>query len=104
MLVFAVLAACFQPKPAVPPAPPAAAEAPAPPAEPVPRDPTEPRYAATALLVAWKGAVDAPSSVTRTREEAATRAHQLRARAAAGEDLAALARSSSDDASAGAGG
>ncbi len=75
--------------PVVPVAPPPAA---APLAEP-----TEPRYAATELLVAWDGALDAPDGLGRTRSAAQARAESLRARALAGEDLAALAREHSDE-------
>ncbi len=73
-------------------------EPPAPAPAPVPlREPTEPRYAATELLVAWDGALDAPPGLERTRAQALARARELRERALAGEDLAALAREHSDE-------
>jgi peptidyl-prolyl cis-trans isomerase SurA len=99
--------ACSQPKPSAlavgpvtdqtPPPPPA-------PVEPAPREPTEPRYAATGVLVAWSGALDAKPGISRSRDDAAALAHELRQRVVAGEDLGAIARASSDDPSAGRGG
>jgi hypothetical protein len=97
-----LLVACKIPSPPGPPPAdaleaPVPVAAPAPPPEPQPTTPTEPAYAATVLRVAWAGAVDAPPAVTRTREEARTLAIALRARAAAGDDLGALARAHSDE-------
>ncbi len=56
----------------------------------------ETRYAASWIVVAYLGSVNAPAGVTRTRDEARTRAEDVRARAVAGDDFAALASSSSD--------
>jgi len=88
----------------VPPAPeppvePAVAVTPA----PLPT-PAEPKYAATHVLIAWKGAVRAPAMAERTEAEARTLAESLRKRALAGEDLEALAREYSDGPSAPRGG
>ena len=102
-----LLAGCPTP-PADPPDPDPATDAPAaetdaPPAaptlEPLPVPDvalTEPRYAATHVLVAWAGAPSAPEGVTRTRAEARTLATELRQRALAGEELEDLARTHSD--------
>jgi peptidyl-prolyl cis-trans isomerase SurA len=76
------------PKPAPAPAiaPPTVAPAPS----------RDPKYAATTVLVAWKGAVGASEKVTRTQAEAKKLADEVHDRAVAGEDFAALARQYSD--------
>lgn len=55
-----------------------------------------PKYAATTVLIAWKGAVGAPDRVTRTQEEAKKLAGEVHDRAVRGEDLSALAKQYSD--------
>lgn len=66
-------------------------------------DPTEPRYSASHILIAFAGAVGAPSTVTRSREEARALAEQLLTEASDG-DFTALAREHSDGPSAPRGG
>lgn len=99
MLILLVLACSETPSPP-PPAPEPIPEEPAPP--PLP-DPTEPRYAGSHILLSWKGAVQAPPGVTRSREEARARAAELHLRALSG-DFAALAEEHSDGPSAARGG
>lgn len=89
-------------EPAAPP--PEAAQQIEPAPEPALPDPTEPRYAATHALIAWRGAVGAKASVTRTEAEAEALAEQLHRRAAEGEPLEELARAHSDGPSAPRGG
>lgn len=106
-LALLLMTACFEPATAPPvartvvldsaPPPPVAPPAPAPP-------PIAPRYAATHLLVAYKGAAAAPQAVQRSRTEAQALAAELHARVRGGEDLSMLARAHSDDASAPRGG
>jgi peptidyl-prolyl cis-trans isomerase SurA len=55
-----------------------------------------PKYAATTVLVAWKGAVGAPDRVTRSQADAKKLADDLHDRASKGEDLATLAKQYSD--------
>jgi hypothetical protein len=75
------------------------------PASPLPLPiPSEPRYAATHVVVAWRGAVGAGASVDRAEPEAHALAESLRARALAGEALEDLARAWSDGPSAPRGG
>ena len=62
------------------------------------------RYAASHVLVAYQGAVGAPASVSRTREEARARAVALHDQLVRGADFAQFARSSSDGPSAPRGG
>ncbi len=87
--------------PALPEPAPALVVEPPPPPLPVA---TEARYAATHVLIAWRGAAHAPASVHRTEPEARALAEELRARAESGESLDALARAYSDDPSAPRGG
>ncbi len=61
-------------------------------------------YHASHILIAYKGAKDAPDRVTRSREEAKTKAEGLLERVRAGEDFAKLAGEFSDCASAERGG
>ena len=95
MLVLLALLACTETPPDAPvssppvPVPPVVEVAVAAP------EPSERRYAASHVLVAWKGAVGA-SAVTRTEAEASAVAEAVRKRALAGEDFAALARETSD--------
>ena len=115
-LVWTLLIGCTgdppaAPTPVIPDAPVSGASTPAPPpkaAEPAAAPPlknaTEPRYAATHVLVSHVGAVGASSSVTRSLAEARVLAEQLHSRASAGEDLGALARQYSDGPSAPRGG
>lgn len=56
--------------------------------------PTDDRYAASQILVSWKGAVNAPVGVARSEAEAEVLAHDLLTRAAL--DFAAVAREHSD--------
>lgn len=49
------------------------------------------------ILVMYQGSVRAPSTITRTRQEARTRAEEVLRRARAGEDFATLARTYSDE-------
>lgn len=91
-----LLAACASPPP-LPPLPvPAAGGAVVPPSTRQAPAPTEPRYAATVVLVAYAGAKNAPLGVTRTRDEASSLARSLHARAKDGEDLGEIASRSSD--------
>jgi len=62
---------------------------------------TEDRIAARHLLVMYKGSMRAPLNVTRTKEEALTRANEAAARAKAGEDFSTLVREFSDEPGAG---
>jgi len=65
--------------------------------------PTEARYAGSHILIAWKGAVDAPASVTRTEAEAEALARDLVAKVTPAT-FAELAREHSDGPSAPRGG
>ncbi|MCB9746024.1 MAG: peptidylprolyl isomerase [Alphaproteobacteria bacterium] len=62
------------------------------------------RLAARHVLISYVGAVGTPLGVNRDRDEALALAESLRARLAAGEDFAELARTYSDDGSARRGG
>lgn len=62
-------------------------------------DPNE--ACARALVVAWQGAAHAADTVTRTKEEAQTRAESLLARVRGGESMIELARAESDAGSSG---
>mgnify|MGYP002817179821 CR=1 FL=1 len=117
VVVFALGACTGQPAPpTVQPPPPleGATEAPIPaepatdPASTEPEAPsivpTEPRYAATHVLVAWQGAVGAGPEVTRSKAQALALARDLHAQAAGGAAIDALAREHSDDATAPRGG
>jgi len=107
--VVAALVACTgqpsTPPPSRPPPAPLDDAEPAPPPKaaqdaetlPVPDvTPSEPRYAASHVLVAYQGAARAPQGVTRTREQALTLARELHDKARQGADLAKLARTHSD--------
>lgn len=54
--------------------------------------------AAQHVLVAYKGAKNAPATIKRTKEEAKKRAEEVAAKAKAGEDFTALVKEYSDDA------
>lgn len=102
----ALLTGCWG-QPADPPPPPAPTDPPStePALPPVPDVPlNEPRYAATHVLVAFAGAVQAHPDLTRTQAEARALAMDLHRKALAGEDLEALARAHSDGPSAPRGG
>ncbi len=49
------------------------------------------------VLVAYKGAKNAPANITRSKAEAKTRAEEVHKKAVAGEDMADLAQTYSDD-------
>lgn len=99
-LALLLMTACFETATAPPVERTATPAAPPPVAPPEPAPPPiAPRYAASHLLVAYQGAADAPPIVQRSRTEARALAAKLHARARAGEDLSALARAHSDDAS-----
>ncbi len=59
-----------------------------------PKDPNE--ACARVVLVAWKGAEDAPESIERDEAAAKTRAEELQKRIAGGEDIGAVASADSD--------
>lgn len=61
-----------------------------------PSEPSERRYAASHVLIAWRGAVGAAASVARDERSAKALAEQIRDRVVAGEDFGALAREQSD--------
>lgn len=104
MLVFLALLACSGTD--SPPPAPAPVVVPAPEVKPGPRvaPVTEKRVAASHILIAFQGAVNALPNVTRSREEARTRADEVHAKVLAGEDFASLARIYSDDSTGGRGG
>ncbi|MDI1450638.1 peptidylprolyl isomerase [Polyangium sp. 6x1] len=110
LLVPALLLACQD---APPPAPapatsaaPAATPTPTPSAAPAPTPektaaaPEKPPEWITAqhVLVAYKGAKNAPKTVTRSKADAKKRAEEVAAKAKAGEDFTALVKEYSDDA------
>jgi peptidyl-prolyl cis-trans isomerase NIMA-interacting 1 len=49
------------------------------------------------VLVAYKGAKNAPANVTRSKADAKARAEEVRTKAVAGDDMAELAKTYSDD-------
>lgn len=83
------------PAPSPTPAPTAAATEPAP--APKAEAPPE-QVAAQHVLVAYKGAKNAPKGVTRSKEEAKKRAEEVATKAKAGGDFTALVKEYSDDA------
>lgn len=103
--IVALLAACGEdpvPPPATvtpPPAgvPPAAPASTSGPAGPRIENRQTSRLAASHVLVAYAGAVNAPSGVTRNQDEARARAEDARRRLLAGDDFATVARAMSDD-------
>ncbi|MFZ5481694.1 MAG: peptidylprolyl isomerase [Myxococcota bacterium] len=100
--VLVLLGCAEEPKVEAPPAPApteATATTPAEPAPAMPRVPTRTttRAAASHVLVAYAGAVNALPNVSRTREEARARAEEARTKALAGQDFAAVAKAYSDD-------
>ncbi len=90
----------IQKRPQASATPEASTEAPqeiAAPAVPVPSD----RISARHLLVMYQGSARAPTTVTRTRDEARARAEEARRLAVAGRDFAMLVREFSDEPGAG---
>lgn len=63
---------------------------------PEPTPPNEPRYAATHVWITWAGAIDAPVTVYRSKEEARALADDVWRQARGGASLDALARTYSD--------
>lgn len=106
LLLLALLACSDDKDVATPPAGEAPAAAPAPSAAPSPavaqgpRVPsaTDKRVAASHILVAYSGAVNALPNVTRTKEQARARAQEARSQVLAGVPFAEVARAVSDDA------
>jgi peptidyl-prolyl cis-trans isomerase NIMA-interacting 1 len=97
--------ACDEKKPAptaapsasVPAAPPAVASSAPPPPAASPATPPE-QIAAQHVLVAWKGAQNAPASIKRTKADAKKRADEVAAKAkASGADFSALVSEYTDD-------
>jgi NIMA-interacting peptidyl-prolyl cis-trans isomerase 1 len=85
------------------PTPPASQAAPTPsvaaPAQDKPAGSDKPEsVAAQHVLIAYKGAKNAPATVKRSKEEAKKRAEEVAAKAKAGEDFTALVKEYSDDA------
>jgi NIMA-interacting peptidyl-prolyl cis-trans isomerase 1 len=83
------------PEPTVVEAP--AAEAPTTPAGPRVAATTDARMAASHVLVAYAGAMQALPNVTRTKEEAKARAEEVRGKLLAGAKMPDMARAYSDD-------
>ncbi|MDI1478021.1 peptidylprolyl isomerase [Polyangium sp. y55x31] len=111
LLVPALLFACQESPPAPAPATSAApasaptptptpTAAPAPTPEKTAAAPEKPPEWITAqhVLVAYKGAKNAPKTVTRSKADAKKRAEEVAAKAKAGEDFTALVKEYSDDA------
>lgn len=103
LLAFFLLGCPDQPPPEAatpPPTPVVTAPAPAPvehgPAHP---NTTGDRLAASHVLIEYAGAMSVAPTIKRTREEARALAESVQKRAAAGEDFATLARTTSDDSS-----
>ncbi len=110
LLVPALLLACQDPPPAPAPASPSpsASAAAAPPAPTPTPEPPAAKPAATQekppewitaqhVLVAYKGAKNAPATVTRSKADAKKRAEEVAAKAKAGDDFTALVKEYSDD-------
>jgi len=91
-----VVAACNR-APSEPAAATPTAALPPPPAAPGSAAARPARISARHVLVMHRGSERAPAGVTRTREEARTRAEEVLRRARAGEDFAQLARTYSDE-------
>jgi len=111
LLALALVAACDNKTAATPDAAPSAASvtavataiatapsaaAPVASASAAPKPPPE-SIACQHVLIAYKGAKNAPPNVTRTKAQAKARAEEVLAKARAGEDFAALAQTYSDD-------
>ncbi|MBN2798660.1 MAG: peptidylprolyl isomerase [Deltaproteobacteria bacterium] len=101
MWLLALLACSQPPAPTPDPEDPPAQVVAEPPPLPAP---TEPRYAATHVLIAYAGAVGAPEGQPRTPELARALAERIRREALGGRPLEELAREHSDGPSAGRGG
>lgn len=101
MLLLWVLGCGDEPPPSPEPsagssAEPTAAPEPLPEPEPAPQ-PSDPNEAcARVVVVAWQGATAAPEAITRSKDEARTRAEALLARVNAGESLSTVAGAESD--------
>lgn len=102
LVLFALLAACDDKKPtpvataSASAAPPPVASSSPPPAA-TPAAPPE-QIAAQHVLVAWKGAKNAPASITRSKADAKKRAEEVATKAKAqGADFSALVTEYTDD-------
>jgi len=82
----------LQPEPQV-----AAAPTPTPAPTPPPAPPPEEQVGASHILIAYKGAMRANPSITRSKEDAQKLASKLQAQAKGGADFGALAEKYSDD-------
>jgi len=75
----------------------AAAPTPTPAPTPPPAPPPEEQVGASHILIAYKGAMRANPSITRSKEDAQKLASKLQAQAKGGADFGALAEKYSDD-------
>src|SRR4051812_34550184 len=79
------------------PAPAPGGDRPAPTPTPTAQAPQEERVGASHVLVAYKGAMRAAPTVTRSKDEARKRAQEVAKKARSGGDFTALAKEYSDD-------
>jgi parvulin-like peptidyl-prolyl isomerase len=84
-----------EPQPVAAATPSAARPAPIPTPAPMPKE--EERAQASHILIAYKGARNAPTTITRSKEQAKKRAENVLKKALKGGDFAALAKEYSDD-------